>query len=98
MGAQDFEQTAKGKTAQEAFENAVDVAIIENGTRGYTGTLAEKASFKIEVTPVGTDPREYIETCMYFDADHWSMNDKWGPACAVQTGPDEWTFFGTASA
>ena len=61
MGAQDFTATAKGKTAKEAFSVAVEDAAYENGHGGYTGTIAEKRSFKIETPPAGMSP----EACTY---------------------------------
>jgi len=45
MGACDFFTTAKGRTAEEAFRNAVSNAQYQCGHGGYTGTIAEKDSF-----------------------------------------------------
>ena len=93
MGAQDFQVTATGATAQ-----ATSDARYEYGHGGYTGTIAEKHDFKIEVPPSGVSAEAYIDQCMDWESgDNWAVNDKWGPACAVQTGPNEWTFFGSAS-
>lgn len=102
MGAEYFTTTAKGKTAQEAFDEAVSDAQYEHGHGGYTGTIAEKSVFRVEVPPSGVTPEDYIKICTDYGIDrkrelHWSIMDKWGPACAVKTGDDEWTFFGTAS-
>src|SRR5438105_3856825 len=47
LAASQFHQIGKGKTAQEAFRYARDVALWENGRKGYTGTLAEKDDFVI---------------------------------------------------
>lgn len=45
MGACDFETRGFGKTAQDAFNEAVDRARYEHGHGGYTGTIAEKSEF-----------------------------------------------------
>jgi hypothetical protein len=61
MGAEQFEQYSEGKTAEEAFRDAVEAAQYEYGHGGYSGTIAEKGSFvKIEV-PKDTNPRQFAE-------------------------------------
>lgn len=47
MGAETFIQSAKGRTAEEAFRSAREDALHEYGHRGYTGSIAEKRSFKM---------------------------------------------------
>lgn len=95
MGAQDFQETSKGGTINEAFENAVEQARHEHGHGGYTGTIAEKHDFtEIKCLPDKT-PQQMMDLVME-DDDHWAQ-DKWGPAAAIQTGENEWTFFGWAS-
>lgn len=47
MGAVPFETLAFGKTADEAFSNAVKDAKHMHGHGGYTGTIAEKTSFTV---------------------------------------------------
>lgn len=49
MGAEQFSQTGKGKTADEAFRTAVDAALYAYGHAGYTGTLAEKDQYVLIV-------------------------------------------------
>lgn len=51
MGACEFEDIGFGRTAQEAFADAVRQARYEYGHGGYTGTIAEKSSF-VEFTTV----------------------------------------------
>ena len=51
MGACDFGVRAKGKTAKEAFNNAVEEAQYESGHGGYTGTIAEKHAFNLMAEP-----------------------------------------------
>ena len=51
MGAQDFYDYAFGKTAQDAFHACVDNAQYEHGHGGYSGTIAEKGSFRLLPTP-----------------------------------------------
>lgn len=45
MGACDFEEVGYGKTAEEAFRDAVAHAQYEHGHGGYSGTIAEKHGF-----------------------------------------------------
>jgi len=45
MGACDFYDVVEGKTAQEAFQKAVEEARYESGQGGYTGTIAEKGGY-----------------------------------------------------
>lgn len=59
MGAEQFVTYARGKTAEEAFQNARSEAFqnarseaqYEYGHGGYTGTIAEKDNFKIVPLP-----------------------------------------------
>jgi hypothetical protein len=51
MGACDFSQVGVGKTAQEAFSRAHELAQWEHGHGGYSGTLAEKGSFVLFKIP-----------------------------------------------
>lgn len=50
MGAADFRTIGFGKTAEDAFRQACDDAAWEHGHGGYTGTIAEKRSFR-EIKP-----------------------------------------------
>ncbi len=102
MGASDFMNRGKGKTAQEAFNAITEQARYEDGHGGYTGTIAEKSSFKMVTVPPGKDPREFAEECLEND-DHWCQ-DKWGPAACILVGVDAkdpslnvYCFFGFAS-
>ena len=84
MGAERFRTEAKGKTAQVAFQDAVEKAQYEHGHAGYTGTIAEKLSF--EEFPL---PKEKS-----LDGE---LEDKWGPAGCIEIKPGEFIFFGWAS-
>lgn len=95
MGAQDFTYTATGKTAQDAFDAATSSARHEEGHGGYTGTIAEKSSFKMVSLPEGKTVSAFIEECI-MDDDHF-CGDKWGPAACLKTGTNDFTFFGWAS-
>jgi hypothetical protein len=90
MGACDFETTNQGRTAQEAFDSAVQQAVEYYGNTGYTGTIAEKDSFvEIEV-PIGRDPSAFARKLMDDNVDE--ISDKWGPAGCVllESVPVEW--------
>lgn len=92
MGACTFVTLGKGRTAKEAFRDAVEDARYEHGHGGYTGTIAEKDRFKMVSAPEGLDLRE-----MY----NWAYDkaedcDKWGAAKCVEV-KEGWLFFGLAS-
>jgi hypothetical protein len=101
MGAQTFMSRAVGKTAREAFDAAVAEAQYDYGHRGYTGTIAEKDSFRMIDVPDGESPSEFA--CRLMDEDDERIRDKWGPAGCVEVERDdkterkEFLFFGWAS-
>lgn len=95
MGACDFYAKAKGKTAKDAFNQAVSDAQYEHGHGGYTGTIAEKRSFKMVTLPAGKTLDAFVEECM--DNHTHFCRDKWGDAACVALGNDEFYFFGMAS-
>jgi len=112
MGAQEFCVTATGKTAQDAFNNAVTDAQWEYGHGGYTGTIAEKSSFVMVKLPEGKEADEYVEELMALDDGESAMKavedtfrDKWGPAGCIDLGHCDipksnlrrFLFFGNAS-
>jgi hypothetical protein len=51
MGAEQFCVVAHGKTAQDAFNRAVDAAAYEYGHGGYTGSIAEKHEYALVQVP-----------------------------------------------
>jgi hypothetical protein len=110
MGACPFSNYASGKTAQEAFNKAVDKAAYESGHGGYTGTIAEKDSF-VQIPFVIPDGNlsEAIKAANAYskkliDAADQRIDDKWGPAGCIEVGPSKaepgsmlFLFFGWAS-
>ncbi len=112
MGATEFATKGKGKTATEAFRAAVEEARYWFGHGGYTGTIAEKTGFRVFSVPEGTTLEGFLllisnlgELDSALDARarrtieeaRRVYDDKWGPAVAIQVGPDEWLFGGWAS-
>jgi hypothetical protein len=104
MGAEQFRDTAKAKTAEEAFKKLVEEAQYDYGHAGYTGTIAEKPSFRQFTPPDGMTPGEFMYALELSDGDDehireaWECyDDKWGPAVCVQEDEDTWTFLGLAS-
>ena len=95
MGAMEFTAEGSGKTAEEAFSDAVNDACYEHGHGGYTGTIAEKDSFREIQVPEGTSIDTFVQQCMD-DDDHFSQ-DKWGEAACVRLSDRSWLFFGWAS-
>lgn len=95
MGAETFESYAAGKTAAEAFSDAVEQAAYDHGHSGYSGTIAEKHSFVMIKCPAGQDSHEFA-SILIADGDA-RINDKWGPAGCIALGGDKYLFFGWAS-
>ena len=60
MGAQRFQEVEFGKTPEAAFAAAVEKARYEYGARGYTGSLAEKTSFRVIDLPGRLDLRKFL--------------------------------------
>jgi len=103
MGAELFETRQSASTADEAFRLLVEQARYLHGNRGYTGTIAEKAGFRMEPPRDGETPTDCVTRCLDDEA-HWS-GTTWGPAACVDGGPDPkqpglriYYFFGWASA
>jgi hypothetical protein len=95
MGAQDFMQKSKGKTAREAFDNAVQQAQYDFGHAGYTGSMAEKSDYVLIPVPDGKDPVEFAHDLIAYDDER--ISDKWGPAGCVEIAKGEYIFVGWAS-
>ena len=85
MGAETFVVMKKGvfKDANEAFWQAVEDASYEHGHGGYTGTIAEKDSFKMLELPKGKQIGKFIEECLE-ENETGFWNDKWGPAACLE--------------
>lgn len=94
MGAREFYTKARGTTAREAFNAAIDEARYQYGHRSYTGTIAEKDSFRVVRPHKGETPRECAERHV---EEEGIFDDKWGPAGCVKLGEGEFLFFGWAS-
>lgn len=60
MGASDFIDYGIGKTADEAFSNAVQQARYDYGHAGYTGTIAEKPGFVLFTLPKYTTAEKVV--------------------------------------
>ena len=95
MGAAEFITVGTGKTAKEAFRNAIEEALYEYGHGGYTGTIAEKDSFVIIEISSNTDPEEFANEILEENQD--KICDKWGAAGCIELGKNKFLFFGIAS-
>ena len=109
MGADSFIVVATGDNAQQAFDKAVKNAQHENGHGGYTGTIAEKRSFRI----IHLGPAPEGKKTMAWATDEANrlleecdprIDDKWGDAGCFALGVGEnkmgiptYVFFGYAS-
>lgn len=98
MGGATFTTRQSGETVDEAFSSAVEQAKYMNGHGGYTGTIAEKNSFKlIPRSEMEDDEDEFDFAYRLIDECDPRIDDKWGPAGAVKVDEGEWLFFGWAS-
>lgn len=100
MGADEFWVIAEGKTAADAFRTAVKEAQYEHGHGGYTGTIAEKRTFKVIPVPAETVPTEFARKVgddTWNGKDPYGYGDKWGPALCVKVSESSFLFFGLAS-
>ena len=96
IGAQEFEEVGHGETAQEAFYNAREIASYEHGHGGYTGSIAEKDSFKIIPCGINEETiQSKLDECQG-DEEHFTQ-DKWGPCGCIKLSDTSWLFFGVAS-
>lgn len=96
MGACTFGCSIKNqKNANEAFANAKREAQHESGHGGYSGTIAEKSSFKMIPLPAGKSAGDYAYELI--EAGDKRIDNKWGPAGCFDLGNGEFYFFGWAS-
>ena len=95
MGANSFETTAFGKTANDAFATAKEQAYYDHGHSGYSGSIAEKDSFIVITLPEGKNPSDYASELM--EVDDSRIEDKWGPAGCIKIEENKYLFFGWAS-
>lgn len=97
MGARDFSSFADGATPSKAFEAAKAEARVKYGER-YTGSVAEKGSFKTVPTPpaIAGDEQEVLRHAFSLIAEDDDLDDKYGPAGCMQVRPGRWLFFGMA--
>ena len=99
MGACEFVNVAKGKTAKDAFSQVVSEAQYESGHGGYTGTIAEKSAFKMVTDHKASTLREASDLAeRLLNEEDDKYGDKWGPCGCIRVGEtDTYVFFGWAS-
>ena len=82
MGGTTFVTVGWGKDADDAFRNARDMAGYEFGHGGYSGTIAEKSSFRMVETKPRQNIHKLIDDCLN-DSSHF-CEDKCGPAACIE--------------
>jgi hypothetical protein len=95
-----FIHVAKGKSAQAAFDAAVEQTTYDHGHAGYTGTIAEKDNFIEIPLPTGRkDPEARAKALAnkLIEKNDPRIEDTWGPAGCIKIGPGKYLFFGWAS-
>ena len=65
MGACEFQTIARGKTAADAFNAAVEDANYEYGHNGYTGAINVKGGFKVFPLPESVTAEEVDDALCY---------------------------------
>ncbi|MFJ2752661.1 hypothetical protein [Streptomyces sp. NPDC087297] len=88
MGAEYFSTYQEGLDVREAFQAAAETARDEHGSRGYTGTIAEKNSYEIASrTPLPLEEAERLAG----ELAETTFSDKHGPAGAIAVLTDRRT-------
>ena len=87
MGAVDFQVTAIGKTAKEAYESACEQACYSEGHNPYNGTISTTAAggFIEFHRPKGATIKKFVHKHLTGDWDEMG-NDKWGPCGCICLG------------
>lgn len=75
MGATNFDTTELGKTADDAFSRARDAAAHEYGHGGYTGTIAEKGSYRLVTPPAGMNGAKLFDLLQKADALNYYVDE-----------------------
>ena len=98
-GGVTFYTIGSGRNAKDAFADARAQAWadLDDDERddGYTGTIYEKRSFVLIDLPKGKDPMKYAQELI--SKEDPRVDDKWGPAGAIDLGGNKFLFFGWAS-
>jgi hypothetical protein len=81
MGASEYMNVGRGKTAQIAFDKLVEQAQWNHGHGGYSGTIAEKRSMVEFPRPKGTRAKTVVDAVhvisrIGFDDDGNAQTDK----------------------
>ena len=99
MGAEQFFNQVRAKSAKEAFDNAVAEARLRHGTEPYSGTIKEKDGFTLVAIPEGLTAERFVEATLdgHDPSDELPYgvvrqiqharriaDDKWGPAVAIE--------------
>ena len=81
MGAESFFDYGRGRDARSIFRDLIEEAQQEYGSRGYTGSIAEKGSEGYRVVTQDAKPMSYWRS----DEARQQFGDgeKWGPALAA---------------
>jgi hypothetical protein len=84
MGATEFGKTVIGvyKDAYDAFYNEKQRSQWEHGHKGYTGTIAEKTSFRMIECPPRKNPYKFAQDLIVNKDPR--IDDKWGPAGCIE--------------
>lgn len=83
MGSDSFTAVGNHPDIAIAFDRAHSEAVHHYGTRGYTGSLAEKHGYTVVTSTLHTPEAAYRLARELMDDDDDRINDKWGPAGAI---------------
>lgn len=100
MGACEFYSVGSGNSVKDAFDLLRQNMMKERDDHGYTGTIAEKTSYKQATSEVfaSLDEAKAFVLSTIDDESHW-CNNKYGPAAYVifmNNNEKKYVFFGLA--
>ena len=96
MGAHDFQCTARGKNAADAYRNAVDDAIAMYGQDPYNGTISTTSGFiMIHVKERGQELTDLLDDALMNDT--YRGIKKWENCGCINLGDGIFKFFGWAA-
>lgn len=96
MGAAEFTAVSDNDDVSRAFAELTTEARHEHGHGGYTGTIAEKDTYRVfRIQPHTLEEADQI-AYDYLERDTGKFCDKYGPAGAIKLHKG-WLFFGVAA-
>ena len=90
MGAHNITTTSMGVSMADAYRNAVDDALYEEGHNSYNGTISTTDGFIDKTNEYKKDPENWDEKAE-------DATEKWGAVWGAETETGKYRFTGWAS-